>query len=174
MFGLLFAQQRALNVFCLPKAASPEGSPHRTRWASLMLSEAFEDGNVQGLNLLIKANPDLVPVIGVFLKRDFERAVLARVPCGRRSRPPVARHRLHLRRSPRLQDGRGEDLGGGEEFLSALRQVCLVALIAPQSSGSLRSELRGESRRILPQAFRTDLLDAPRRGALRAGCRKSA
>ena len=62
-----------------------------------MLSTALEDGNVPGLDLPIKANPAIVWAIGVFLKRDFQRAALARVPRGRRTRPPVARQCLHPR-----------------------------------------------------------------------------
>ena len=85
-----------------------------------MLSTALEDGNVPGLDLPIKANPAIVWAIGVFLKRDFQKIVLARVPRGHRSRPPVVRHRLHPRRPPRPQDNRGERHGRRRRVLGAV------------------------------------------------------
>lgn len=76
MFPSLFDQLGVLDVACPPKAAYREGSPQRSRWASLPLSGALGDGKVPGLNPAIKAQPALVRVIGVLIKRDSQRAVL--------------------------------------------------------------------------------------------------
>ena len=76
VFPSLFDQLGVLDVACPPKAAYREGSPQRSRWASLPLSGALGDGKVPGLNPAIKAQPALVRVIGVLIKRDSQRAVL--------------------------------------------------------------------------------------------------
>ena len=47
------------------------------------------------------------------------------------------------------------DPGGDEKFFSLSRQARLVALVATQSIGSLRSALPGESWRTPLQTFRT-------------------
>ena len=156
VFLSLFDQPDVSDVFCPPKAAYREGRPHRGRWALPPLSDALEGGKVLALNLPIGANPALGRAIGVLLKQDFQRAVLARIP--RMAAEPDRPWRDIAFICDEYQGFAtvGEsDPGGDEKFFSLSRQARLVALVATQSISSLRSTLPGESWRTLLQTFRT-------------------
>ena len=156
VFLSLFDQPDVSDVFCPPKSAYREGRPHRGRWALPPLPEALEDGKVLALNLPIGANPALGRAIGVLLKQDFQRAVLARIP--RMAAEPDQPWRDIAFICDEYQGFAtvGEsDPGGDEKFFSLSRQARLVALVATQSISSLRSTLPGESWRTLLQTFRT-------------------
>ena len=120
------------------------------------MAAALESGKVLALNLPIGANPALGRAIGVMLKQDFQRAVLARIP--RMDADPGRPWRDIAFVCDEYQNfaTAGEsDPGGDEKFFSLSRQGRLVALVATQSISSLRSALPGESWRTLLQTFRT-------------------
>ncbi len=156
VFLSLFDQPEVADVFCPPKEAYREGRPHRGRWALPPISEALESGKVLALNLPIGANPALGRAIGVMLKQDFQRALLARIP--RIAAEPGRAWRDIAFVCDEYQNFAtvGEsDPGGDEKFFSLSRQAQLIALVATQSISSLRSALPGESWRTLLQTFRT-------------------
>ena len=156
VFLSLFDQPEVADVFCPPKSAYREQQPHRGRWALAPLEQSLESGKVIALNLPIGANPALGRAIGVMLKQDFQRAVLARIP--RMAADPGRRWRDIVFICDEYQNfaTAGEsDPGGDEKFFSLSRQAQLVALVASQSVSSLRSVLPGESWRTLMQTFRT-------------------
>ena len=156
VFLSLFDQPDVSDVFCPPKSAYRESQPHRGRWALPPLSEALEDGKVLALNLPIGANPALGRAIGVMLKQDFQRAVLARIP-GMAAEPdrPWRDIAFICDEYQGFATVGESDPGGDEKFFSLSRQARLVALVATQSISSLRSTLPGESWRTLLQTFRT-------------------
>ncbi len=156
VFLSLFDQPEVADVFCPPKEAYRERRPYCGRWALPPLEEALEAGTVLALNLPIGANPALGRAIGVMLKQDFQRAVLARIP--RMAAEPDRQWRDIAFICDEYQGFAtvGEsDPGGDEKFFSLSRQAQLVALVATQSISSLRSTLPGESWRTLLQTFRT-------------------
>ncbi len=156
VFLSLFDQPDVADVFCPPREAYREDCPHRGRWALPPIAESLEGGKVLALNLPIGANPALGRAIGVMLKQDFQRAVLARIP--RMAEEPGRDWRDIVFICDEYQNfaTAGEsDPGGDEKFFSLSRQAQLVALVATQSISSLRSALPGESWRTLLQTFRT-------------------
>ena len=156
VFLSLFDQPDVADVFCPPKEAYRDNRPRRGRWALPPIGEAMESGKVLALNLPIGANPALGRAIGVMLKQDFQRAVLARIP--RMAQQPARAWRDIAFVCDEYQNfaTAGEsDPGGDEKFFSLSRQAHLVALVATQSISSLRSALPGESWRTLLQTFRT-------------------
>ena len=156
VFLSLFDQPDVADVFCPPKSAYREDRPHRGRWALPPIADAMESGKVLALNLPIGANPALGRAIGVMLKQDFQRAVLARIP--RMAAEPGRRWRDVAFVCDEYQAFAtvGEnDPGGDEKFFSLSRQAQLIGLVATQSISSLRSVLPGESWRTLLQTFRT-------------------
>ncbi len=156
VFLSLFDQPDVADVFCPPREAYRDGRPYRGRWALPPVAEALEEGKVLALNMPIGANPALGRAIGVMLKQDFQRAVLARIP--RMAAEPGRAWRDVAFVCDEYQNFAtvGEsDPGGDEKFFSLSRQAQLVALVATQSISSLRSALPGESWRTLLQTFRT-------------------
>ena len=156
VFLSLFDQPDVADVFCPPRETCREGRPYRGRWALPPVAEALEKGTVIALNLPVGANPALGRAIGVMLKQDFQRAVLARIP--RIAAEPDRPWRDVAFVCDEYQSFAtvGEsDPGGDEKFFSLSRQARLVALVATQSISSLRSALPGESWRTLLQTFRT-------------------
>ena len=156
VFLSLFDQPEIADVFCPPRSAYREERPYRGRWALPPIGEALESGKVLALNLPIGANPALGRAIGVMLKQDFQRSVLARIP--RMEAEPSRPWRDIAFICDEYQNfataGESEP-GGDEKFFSLSRQARLVALVATQSISSLRSALPGESWRTLLQTFRT-------------------
>ena len=156
VFLSLFDQPEVADVFCPPKGAYRESRPHRGRWALPPISEALESGQVLALNLPIGANPALGRAIGVMLKQDFQRAVLARIPHMTAEPERAWRDIAFICDEYQHFATVGEsDPGGDEKFFSLSRQARLIALVATQSISSLRSALPGESWRTLLQTFRT-------------------
>ncbi len=156
VFLSLFDQPDVADVFCPPREAYRDGRPHRGRWALPPITESLEAGKVLALNLPIGANPALGRAVGVMLKQDFQRAVLARIP--QMAAEPDREWRDIVFICDEYQNfaTAGEsDPGGDEKFFSLSRQAQLVALVATQSISSLRSALPGESWRTLLQTFRT-------------------
>ncbi len=156
VFLSLFDQPDIADVFCPPREAYRDERPFRGRWALPPVAESIEAGKVLALNLPIGANPALGRAVGVMLKLDFQRAVLARIP--RMAEEPDREWRDVVFVCDEYQNfaTAGEsDPGGDEKFFSLSRQAQLVALVATQSISSLRSALPGESWRTLLQTFRT-------------------
>ncbi len=156
VFLSLFDQPGVADVFCPPRETCREGRPSRGRWPMPPVEEALEDGKVIALNLPVGANPALGRAIGVMLKQEFQRCVLARIP--RMAAEPEQPWRDIVFICDEYQGFAtvGEsDPSGDEKFFSLSRQARLVSLVATQSISSLRSTLPGESWRTLLQTFRT-------------------
>lgn len=116
----------------------------------------IESGAVCALNFPMNSNPGLARAIGTFLKMDFQRAILNRIP--EMSRHPDRHWRPVLFAADEYQAFAtcGEDNPSGDEkFFSLSRQARLIGLVATQSISSLRSVLAGEAWRTLVQTFRT-------------------
>ena len=156
VFLSLFDQPDVADVFCPPKETYRDNRPHRGRWALPPIAESLEAGKVLALNLPVGANPALGRAIGVMLKQDFQRAVLARIPLMAEEPRQAWRDLVFVCDEYQSFATAGEsDPGGDEKFFSLSRQAQLVALVATQSISSLRSVLPGESWRTLLQTFRT-------------------
>ena len=158
VFLSLFDDPELADVFCPPRSAYREGRPYRGRWALPPIEESLESGKVLALNLPVGANPALARVIGVMLKQDFQRAVLARIP--RMAAEPGRKWRDIVFVCDEYHSFAtvGEsDPSGDEKFFSLSRQAQLIAIVATQSISSLRSTLPGESWRSLLQTFRNKI-----------------
>ena len=156
VFLSLFDQPEVADVFCPPRSAYREDRPHRGRWAMKPIADAVESGKVVALNLPIGVNPALGRAIGVMLKQDFQRAVLARIPRMAADPGRPWRDITFVCDEYHSFATVGEnDPGGDEKFFSLSRQAQLISLVATQSISSLRSALPGESWRTLLQTFRT-------------------
>lgn len=156
VFLSVFDQPDVADAFCPPKSAYRDNRPHRGRWALPPLSESLEAGKVLALNLPVGANPALGRAIGVMLKQDFQRAVLARIPAMEAEPDRPWRDIAFVCDEYQSFATAGEsEPGGDEKFFSLSRQGRLIALVATQSISSLRSVLAGDSWRTLLQTFRT-------------------
>jgi hypothetical protein len=101
-------------------------------------------------------NPGLARAIGTFMKLDFERAVLNRIPMVERESDRYFRQVLFLCDEYHSFATVGEnDPTGDEKFFSLSRQARCIPVVATQSISSLRSVIPGESWRMLLQTFRT-------------------
>ena len=122
------------------------------------LDELLETGHVLGLNFPVAMNPGLARALGVMLKLDFQRAVLAAHPARSRRNPMrIWRDLLFVCDEYHAFATVGEtDPTGDERAFALSRQARLIPIVATQSISSLRSALPGdESWRTLLQCFRT-------------------
>ena len=121
-------------------------------------ADLIESGRIVALNFPVVANPGLARMIGTFLKQDFQRAVLSRIP--RMAQTPGRQWRevLFLCDEYHAFATVGEhDPTGDEKFFALSRQARCIPIVATQSLSSLRSTLPGESWRTLFQTFRTKI-----------------
>ncbi|OLD56791.1 MAG: hypothetical protein AUI64_01660 [Acidobacteria bacterium 13_1_40CM_2_64_6] len=161
VFLSLFDDNPAVKrIFCPPKECYDPVLNHDARYGKPLppFSELVERGVVCALNFPVGANPGLAKAIGTFMKLDFERAVLGRIP------KIEARPDRHFRQVLFLCDEYhafatvGEsDPTGDEKFFALSRQARCIPIVATQSVSSLRSALPGESWRTLLQTFRTKI-----------------
>jgi hypothetical protein len=113
---------------------------------------------VCALNLPVSANPGLARAIGTFVKQDFQRAVLNRIPQMEQGPERPWRQVLFLCDEYHAFATVGEsDPSGDEKFFALSRQARCIPVVATQSISSLRSTLPGESWRTLLQTFRTKI-----------------
>ena len=121
-------------------------------------SDLIESGKVVALNFPVSTNPGLAKAIGTFLKQDFQRAMLNRIPRMEGDRDRHWRDVLFLCDEYHAFATVGEsDPSGDEKFFSLSRQAKCIPIVATQSISSLRSTLPGESWRTLLQTFRTKI-----------------
>ncbi len=148
------------EVFCPPKECyDPElNSDGRYGIPLPSFTELIEDGAVCALNFPVAANPGLAKAIGTFMKQDFQRAMIQRIPAMERNRDRHFRPVVFLCDEYQAFATVGEsDPTGDEKFFALSRQAKCIPIVATQSISSLRSTLPGESWRTLLQTFRTKI-----------------
>jgi hypothetical protein len=148
------------RVFCPPKAAYDPVANKDGRYGTLLppFGELIEQGKVVALNFPASLNPGLARTIGTFMKLDFERAVLNRIPAMEKHADRHWREVLFLCDEYQAFATVGEhDPTGDEKFFALSRQAKCIPIVATQSISSLRSTLPGESWRTLLQTFRTKI-----------------
>ena len=119
-------------------------------------ADLIERGTVVALNLPVSANPGLARAIGTFLKQDFQRSMLGRIPKMARAPERHWREVLFLCDEYHSFATVGEsDPSGDEKFFALSRQAKCIPIVATQSISSLRSALQGDAWRTLLQTFRT-------------------
>ena len=161
VFLSLFDDNPAVKrVFCPPKETYDPVANADGRYGIPLppFAELIEQGTVVALNFPVSASPGLAKAIGTFMKQDFQRAVLGRIP--RIESDPVRpwRQVLFLCDEYHAFATAGEsDPAGDEKFFALSRQAKCIAIVATQSLSSLRSALTGESWRTLLQTFRTKI-----------------
>ena len=148
------------RIFCPPKACYDPVANHDGRYGIPFppLPELIERGAVCALNLPVAANPGLAKAIGTFLKQDFQRAVLNRIPQMAQTPDRPWREVLFLCDEYHAFATVGDsDPSGDEKFFALSREARCIPIVATQSVSSLRSTLPGEAWRTLLQTFRTKL-----------------
>jgi hypothetical protein len=159
VFLSLFDDSPAVTrTFCPPKAAydNPERAVDGRRPLP-PLDQLLERGKVLALNFPVGLNPGLARALGVLLKLDFQRAVLARIPRIAADPSSTWRDLLFVCDEYHQFATTGDSDPSGDERTFALsRQARLIPIVATQSISSLRSAVHGEeSWRTLLQCFRT-------------------
>ncbi len=161
VFLSLFDDNPAVKrVFCPPKETYDPVANADGRYGKPLppFGELIERGIVCALNFPVSANPGLARAIGTFMKQDFQRAVLNRIPRMEAERDRHFREVLFLCDEYHAFATVGEsDPSGDEKFFALSRQAKCIAIVATQSISSLRSTLPGESWRTLLQTFRTKI-----------------
>jgi hypothetical protein len=148
------------RIFCPPKEtydpiANQDGHCGKPLPA---FSELIETGAVVALNFPVATNPGLAKTIGTFMKQDFQRAVLTRIPRIEKDPNKFGRQVLFLCDEYQAFATAGEnDPSGDEKFFALSRQGKCISIVSTQSISSLRSTLPGESWRTLLQTFRTKI-----------------
>jgi len=148
------------RVFCPPKECYDLKLNADGRYGTPLplFGPLIEAGRVVALNFSMSNNPGIARIIGTWMKQDYQRAMLNRIP--RMS----ANLKQHFRDSLFLVDEFqsfaivGEDNPSGDEkFFALSRQSKCIGIVAFQSISSLKSTLPGESWRTLLQQFRTKI-----------------
>jgi hypothetical protein len=149
------------RAFCPPKAAYLGGGNRNANGKTPLppLEELLESGKVIALNFPVGLNPGLAKALGVMLKLDFQRAVLARIPKMSAAPEKSWRDLLFVCDEYHSFATTGEtDPSGDERTFALSRQARLIPIVATQSISSLRSAIHGEeSWRTLLQCFRTKI-----------------
>ncbi|MGH9382824.1 MAG: type IV secretory system conjugative DNA transfer family protein [Vicinamibacterales bacterium] len=149
------------RAFCPPKTAyfgSLKPAPNAKRPLP-PLEQIFEAGKMLALNFPVGLNPGLAKALGVMLKLDFQRAVLARIPKMAAAPSKPWRDLLFVCDEYHSFATTGDtDPSGDERTFALSRQARLIPIVATQSISSLRSAIHGEeSWRTLLQCFRTKI-----------------
>ena len=148
------------RIFCPPKECYDPIANQDGRYGLPLPSfgELIESGKVVALNFPISANPGVARAAGTFMKQDFQRAMLNRIPHMERNRKRYFREALFLCDEYQAFATVGEsDPTGDEKFFALSRQAKCIAIVATQSISSLQSTLPGETWRTLLQTFRTKI-----------------
>ncbi|MCB1021648.1 MAG: TraM recognition domain-containing protein, partial [Acidobacteria bacterium] len=161
VFLSLFDDSPAVKrTFCPPKECYDPVANADGRYGKPLppFAELVETGAVVALNFPVASNPGLAKAIGVFLKQDFQRAMLGRIPKMEAAPERHWREVMFLCDEYHAFATVGEsDPSGDEKFFSLSRQARCIPIIATQSISSLRSALPGDAWRTLLQTFRTKL-----------------
>lgn len=148
------------RVFCPPKECYDPVANKDGRFGQPLpgFGELIESGKVVALNFPMAANPGVARAAGTFMKQDFQRAMLSRVPDMEWNPKRYFRQALFLCDEYQAFATVGEsDPTGDEKFFALSRQAKCIAIVATQSISSLKSTLPGESWRTLLQTFRTKI-----------------
>jgi len=148
------------KVFCPPKECYDPIANKDGRYGQPLpaFGELIESGKVVALNFPMSANPGVARAAGTFMKQDFQRAMLNRVPDMERNPGRYFREALFLCDEYQAFATVGEsDPTGDEKFFALSRQAKCIAIVATQSISSLKSTLPGETWRTLLQTFRTKI-----------------
>ncbi|MEW5980453.1 MAG: TraM recognition domain-containing protein, partial [Acidobacteriota bacterium] len=148
------------RTFCPPKQCYDPRENLDFRYGKPLPGFAWliEQGKVCALNFPVSLNPGLARALGTFLKMDFQRAVLNRIPVMAAHPERHFRQVLFLCDEYHLFATTGEsDPSGDEKAFSLSRQAKLIPIVATQSVSSLKSTLPGETWRTLLQTFRTKI-----------------
>jgi hypothetical protein len=162
VFLSLFDDNPAVSrAFCPPKSAytgpPKPGQKHGTPLPPM--EDLLEAGKIVALNFPVGANPGLARALGVMLKLDFQRAVLARIPKIAAEPEKCWRDLMFVCDEYHSFATTGDtDPSGDERTFALSRQARLIPIVATQSISSLRSAVHGEeSWRTLMQCFRTKI-----------------
>ncbi len=148
------------RVFCPPKEAYDPALNHDGRYGKVLagFGDLIETGKVLALNFPISANPGIARAVGVFMKQDFQRAMLMRIPQMELEPERYFREALFLCDEYQAFATVGEsDPTGDEKFFALSRQSKCIPIVATQSISSLKTSLPGDTWRTLLQTFRTKL-----------------
>lgn len=152
---------KVARAFCPPKSAyfGPPNAAPNGKHPLPPLEQLFEAGKVLALNFPVGLNPGLAKALGVMLKLDFQRAVLARIPKIAAEPTKPWRDLLFVCDEYHSFATVGDtDPSGDERTFALSRQARLIPIVATQSISSLRSAIHGEeSWRTLLQCFRTKI-----------------
>jgi hypothetical protein len=161
VFLSLFDDQPAVTrTFCPPASAYATPTVATSGRRPLPpLEELLEAGKVLALNFPVGLNPGLARALGVLLKLDFQRAVLARIPRIAAAPTKTWRDVVFICDEYHSYATTGDtDPAGDERTFALSRQARLIPIVATQSISSLRSAVHGEeSWRTLLQCFRTKI-----------------
>ena len=137
VFLSLFDDNPAVKrTFCPPKECYDREKNRDGRYGKPPppFSELIEQGKVCALNFHVSANPGLARAIGTFLKQDFQRAVLDRIPKMEKQKEKYWREVLFLCDEYHSFATVGEsDPTGDEKFFSLSRQARCIPIVATQS-----------------------------------------
>jgi type IV secretory system conjugative DNA transfer VirD4/TraG family protein len=148
------------RTFCPPKQCYDPELNQDYRYDRPLPGFAWliECGKVCALNFPTSFNPGLARALGAFLKMDFQRAVLNRIPLMAVQPDKHYRQIFFICDEYHLFATTGEsDPSGDEKAFSLSRQAKLIPIVATQSVSSLKSTLSGETWRTLLQTFRTKI-----------------
>jgi len=149
------------RVFCPPKETYDPIANKDGRYGLVLAAfgTLIESGKVVALNFPMAANPGIARVMGVFMKQDFQRAMLNRIPMMERNPRRYFREALFLCDEYQAFATVGEsDPSGDEKFFALSRQAKCIAIVATQSISSLKSSLGGsDAYKTLLQTFRTKI-----------------
>jgi hypothetical protein len=144
------------RIFCPPAPGSPERGAHGLTPLPA-IGELIETGKVLALHFPTSLNPGLSRILGVLLKQNFQKAMLARIPRLESGTNPSGRSVvLLIDEYQHFASAGGMDPSGDERFFALSRQARLIPIVATQSVSSLRSALADDATwRTLLQCFRT-------------------
>lgn len=148
------------RVFCPPKETFDAVANSDGRYGRPLapFAKSIENGVVTALNFPVATNPGLARMIGAFLKQDFQRAAVARIPKMAASPRKPWRAVLFLCDEYQTFATAGEmDPAGDEKFFALTRQARCIPIVATQSISSLKTTLPGDTWRTLLQTFRTKI-----------------
>ena len=148
------------RTFCPPKECYDPLKNHDYRYGRPLpgFTWLIEQGRVCALNFPVSLNPGLARALGTFLKMDFQRAVLNRIPVMAAHPERHYRQVFFICDEYHLFATTGEsDPSGDEKAFSLSRQAKLIPIVSTQSVSSLKSALSGETWRTLLQTFRTKI-----------------
>ena len=149
------------RVFCPPKETYDPVANQDGRYGLPLpaFGSLIETGKVVALNFPVSANPGIARAMGVFMKQDFQRAMLNRIPHMERNPRQYFREALFLCDEYQAFATVGEsDPTGDEKFFALSRQAKCIAIVATQSISSLKTSLGGnDTYKTLLQTFRTKI-----------------